>query len=84
MLVIPTHQSVLAVGDGNFSVAYGASNITVTYLGELSIPAGTLLTLQAGLVQATFSEIPGKVANATGDNLQEILDDLATRVAALE
>jgi len=84
VLVIPTHQSVLTVGAGKFSVTYGDSDITVTYLGELSIPAGTILTLQAGLVPAAFSEIPGKVANATGDNLQEILEDLAARVTALE
>jgi len=84
VLVIPTHQSVLTVGAGKFSVTYGASNITVTYLGELSIPAGTILTLQSGLVPTAFSEIPGKVANAVGDNLQEILEDLAARVTALE
>lgn len=84
VLVIPTHQSVLTVGAGKFSVTYGASDITVTYLGELDIPAGTLLTLQSGLVPTAFSEIPGKVADATGDNLQEILEDLASRITALE
>jgi len=32
----------------------------------------------------TFSEIDGTVPDATGTNLQEILNDIASRLAALE
>lgn len=81
VLVIPTHQSVLTVGAGKFSITYGASNITVTYLGEVTIPTGTLLTLQANLVPTAFSEIPGAVAGLSGTNLQEILEDIAGKLA---
>lgn len=81
-LAIPTHQSVLKVGAGRFSVLYDSTEITVTYLGETTIPSGTSLSLQVNRTPDTFSKLVGKVEGLSGSNLQEILEDVADKVAA--
>jgi hypothetical protein len=40
--------------------------------------------IQAGGPIPSFADIPGEVADANGENLQAILEDLASRVLALE
>lgn len=42
-------EGVFNQGASNFSLVYGATTVTVTYLGATTIPAGTQLRLQAPL-----------------------------------
>lgn len=48
-------EGVFAQGASNFSLSYGATTVTLTYLGSTTIPAGTVLRLQCPL--ATYADI---------------------------
>lgn len=60
-------QAEYAVGANNFSLVYGASSVVVTYLGATSIPAGTLVTLQAPL--AAYQNITDSSGGAASGGL---------------
>lgn len=63
VLVANGLQSVLAVGAGAFSLSYGASSATLTYLGSTSLPAGKSLTLQLPL--ATYEDLGASLTDST-------------------
>jgi len=57
-------QGNFAQGASNFSLVYGASTVTLTYLGSTTIPAGTKLTLQAPLID--YEDITDNTGGAIG------------------
>lgn len=56
-------ETLFTEGAGNFSVSYGASSATVTYLGSTSLPAGAALRFGPTLAVNT---IPGALTVAAG------------------
>lgn len=56
-LWIDAHDTLLSAGGSAFSVAYGAENITVTYLGSTTIPANSRVTLEAPVLDVDSFEL---------------------------
>jgi hypothetical protein len=99
-LWIDAHDTLLAVGAGAFSVAYG-EDIVVTYLGDTTIPANSRVTLEAPVlevpsfelisedgttVEAGDPDLPDLTATAAFDDSDntEILADVEVLRAAIK
>lgn len=52
-------EGLFSQGASNFSLSYGATTVTLTYLGATTIPAGTKLQLQSPLANGYASDLPG-------------------------
>lgn len=81
-LAIPGLQLVLTKGAGKFSLAYGADNVVATYLGETTIPAGTLVSISLPL--AKFSKITDGSGGTASNAIATISDaPTANAIASL-
>ncbi|WP_176074326.1 hypothetical protein [Brucella intermedia] len=74
-LAIPGLQLVLTKGANKFSLAYGASSVVATYLGETTIPAGTLVSISLPL--SKFAKITDG-SGGTASNAIATLADAPT------
>jgi hypothetical protein len=76
-------QSLLTVGNG-FTLTFGASNITFTYTGSTTIPAGSRVNVQLNLAGADdrsiAQQLPSTLDNATLSNL--LIVNLGAPIAA--
>ncbi len=82
-------ETLFTEGASNFSVVYGASSATVTYLGATTIPAGTALRFgprEAPTVGVTTISIPVRLAGVTanGDYITNYVPGYAFRVLGVD
>lgn len=61
-------ETLFTQGANNFSLSYGGSSVTLTYLGATTIPVGTVLRLQAPRVDiADLATSVGTAGNTIAD-----------------
>jgi hypothetical protein len=81
-------ETLFTEGASNFSVSYGASSATVTYLGSTSIPAGTRVVFQpsyAPVVGVQLLPIHLNLADlANGDVLTNYTPGFAFKVLSVD
>lgn len=62
---VAAHQNMYEAPDG-FTVSFGTSNITVTYLGATTIPAGTRVNAQFDTLGADDNELSTRLDDTVG------------------
>lgn len=79
ILVLRGLMDVAFEADGDFSITYGGSSATITYLTGTTIPAGSVTMLQMPL--AEFADLPVAVGTYDAAEQQAIIDRVNSLLA---